>query len=90
MNSFKLNFFFRLSFPTELLQNPLFHSRFLQCTMQEIPVPAFMLEKAEDKWSEEEKKAAADYKMQLKTQEEEREKYKKVEQEKEEEEEEEE
>ena len=37
-----------------------------------------MNEKTEEKWTEEERKAAAEYKTQLKTQEEEREKYKKV------------
>lgn len=37
-----------------------------------------MTDKPEEKWTEEEKKAAVDYKNALKTQEEEREKYKKV------------
>lgn len=45
---------------------------------QEIPVPAFMLEKIEDKWTDEEKAIANEYRAQIKFLEEEREKFKKV------------
>ena len=45
---------------------------------QDIPMPAFMKEKAEADWSEDEKKLAQDYERRVKELEEERDKYRKV------------
>ena len=45
---------------------------------QDVPIPAFMQNKSEDEWSEEEKKAAQEYERKVKELNEEREKYRKV------------
>lgn len=46
--------------------------------MQDIPIPAFMQNKPEEEWSEDEKKAAQEYERKVKELNEEREKYRKV------------
>ena len=46
--------------------------------LQDVPVPAFMQNKAEDDWSEDEKKLAQEYEKKVKELQEERDKYKKV------------
>jgi len=45
---------------------------------QDIPIPAFFQEKKEEDWTDEEKRAAAEYQKKVKELEEEREKFRKV------------